>query len=119
MRILARAEWRAGLGDARCVQRMALERLRHAAVPPQRKLLETCVYLHAKQGDFPASLALLNDPFCAREQMRSEGPYLALISAITQPDDVDYVSQHFGRWSPAVSSRRCAQGLPSPGWLRG
>ena len=90
VRILARAEWRAGLGDARCVQRMALERLRHAAVPPQRKLLETCVYLHAKQGDFPASLALLNDPFCAREQMRSEGPYLALISAISQPDDVDY-----------------------------
>ena len=88
VRILARAEWRAGLGDARCVQRMALERLRHAAVPPQRKLLETCVYLHDRETS-PRLCASERSVLRPRADAQRRAVPCAL-SAISQPDDVDY-----------------------------
>ena len=93
IRILARAECRAGVSSAAVVQEQALARLSAAGVAPRANLVATCVYLHASQRDFPTALRLLSDPpAAARENMSraGEGPYLSLLSAVSQPGDAPH-----------------------------
>lgn len=106
VRVLARATWRAGLADASSVREMALSRLDASAVPPRPRLVATCAYLSAAEGDFPSALRLLSTPpaLSAEPTARSssgeeaaqgspspampESVYLAPVAAVRTPDDI-------------------------------
>ena len=108
VRTLARATWRAGLGDATSVKEVAMARLEAVGVPPRPKLLATLAHLIALDGDFKAALRLLASPptvaagsgsdgrqlgaaGAAVAGVRHEGAYLAVISAVRASDEIEHV----------------------------
>ena len=97
VRVLARAQWLAGLGSAASVYEHAINRLQIAHVPPRPRLVATCVYLAGMEGDFDAALRMLSSSNNDKPAAFGEGVYLSLLYSIRQPTQVEH----------AISAIRC------------
>ena len=110
-RTLMRAEWRAGIRRAADAKTHALARLTKVGVKPRPRLLASCIYWHAAEGDYSAALKLLESPppaFYSESiideddkglpsatpalvaQTDSESCYLALLGGVRNPHEVEH-----------------------------